>query len=405
MIQVEPGDKQFRTDAFNADQAQQANASKERGAAALGQGIAGGAQQYVQGKRWQAEQESQALRWQAEFQASQQAQAFKMNVENEKMQMDRVMSQVQLTEAELRKQEIGNRLQVQQAMIANGSMKEQLRAQKLDNDIRDLDYKQKVKEAENEERGNYPLSREWLGLVGQAIGDTYYEVGKNGRVTPRQATEAEKTARQNKDLLAQRKERGEMFTDVFSKIMATSLTSGVDAAEAERMATSIVDKVFGPAPGQGSQQSGQSEQPQRSQISPEKPAARNVGQSANQERYQIVQALAQPKYQVQTSEGAFKGISFDTLFPGGEPDNEFISQVTSTASVLMQQGGKDTDTNRSQARWIVASLVSDYNRLTSDMKAKGQRLSKEQISQLRVVFNAKLHGISPDRLAEALGGK
>ena len=110
MIQVEPGDKQFRTDAFNADQAQQANASTERGAAALGQGIAGGAQQYAQGKRWQAEQEAQALKWQAEFQASQQAQAFRMNIENEKLEMDRVVNQTHMSEIELRKQEIGQRM-------------------------------------------------------------------------------------------------------------------------------------------------------------------------------------------------------------------------------------------------------------------------------------------------------
>lgn len=405
MTKMEPGDKQFRTDAFNADQAQQANASKERGAAALGQGIAGGAQQYAQGQRWQAEQETQALKWQAEFQASQQAQAFRMNVENEKLEMDRVLNQTHMSEIELRKQEIGQRLQVQQAMIANGSLKEQLRAQKIDNDARELEYRQRVKSIEDEERGSYPLSREWLGLVGQAIGDTYYEVGKNGRVTPRQATSEEKRARQDKELLAQRRERGEMFTDIYSKILATSLSSGVKPEEAEAMATSIVDKIFGPSQTQtraGVQQ--QAPAPRKAESSGEKSQPR-VGQSKDQERYRIVQALAQPKYQVQTSDGVFKGISFDTLFPGGEPDHEFINQVTSTSSVLMESGGKDNAANRSEARWIVAALMSDYNRLTSDMKARGQKLSKDQISQLRIVFNAKLHGIGADRLLEALGDK
>lgn len=405
---MEPGDKQFRTDAFNADQAQQANASQERGAAALGQGIASGAQKYVEGKRWQAEQESQALRWQAEFQASQQAQAFRMGIDNEKLEMDRVLNQTHMSEIELRKQEIGQRLQVQQAMIANGSLAQQLRGQKIDNDLREVEYKQRVKAIEDEERGQFPLSREWLGLVGKAHGDTYYEVGKNGRVTARPATEAEKTASQNRELLSQRKERGEMFVDVYSKIMGTSLTSGISAEEAERMATSIVDKVFGPSP---DQPRSSAQAPQKSSTEPlpdlrkgeAKPA--RVGQSKDRERYQVVQALSSPKYQAQTSEGAFKGISFDTLFPGGEPDLEFISQVTSTSSVLMESGGKENAANRSEARWLVASLVSDYNRLTSDLKAKGKKLSKEQISQLRIVFNARLHGISPERLADALGDK
>lgn len=331
-----------------------------------------------------------------------------MNIENEKLEMDRVVNQTHMSEIELRKQEIGQRMQVQQAMIANGSLKEQLRAQKIDNDAREFEYRQRVKAAEDEERGSYPLSREWLGLVGQAIGDTYYEVGKNGRVTPRQATEAEKTARQNKELLAQRKERGEMFTDVFSKIMATSLTSGVDAAEAERMATSIVDRVFGPNPNQTQPQSkAPSASPssgQGSQAKGGEPKGR-VGQSKDQERYQIVQALAQPKYQAQTSDGVFKGISFDTLFPGGEPDFEFINQVTSTSSVIMESGGKENAANRHEARWLVASLVADYNRLAGDLRASGQKLSKDQISKLRIVFNSRLHGINPNHLADRFGDK
>lgn len=329
-----------------------------------------------------------------------------MNIENEKIEMDRVVNQIHMSEIELRNQEIGQRMQVQQAMIANGSLKEQLRAQKIDNDAREFEYRQRVKAAEDEERGSYPLSREWLGLVGQAIGDTYYEVGKNGRVTPRQATEAEKTARQNKELLAQRKERGEMFTDVFSKIMAASF--GTKPEEAETMANSIVDRVFGPNPNQPQPQSkAPSASPssgQGSQAKGSEPKDR-VGQSKNQERYQIVQALAQPKYQAQTSDGVFKGISFDTLFPGGEPDFEFISQVTSTSSVIMESGGKENAANRHEARWIVASLVADYNRLAGDLRASGQKLSKDQISKLRIVFNSRLHGISPERLADRFGDK
>lgn len=405
---MEPGDKQFRTDAFNAEQSQQANASQERGAAALGQGVAQGAQQYVQGKRWQAEQETKALQWQAEFTASERARAFQQTVETQKLDIERAYSHAQVADIEVRKQEAMTRLAMQREMMTNGSVAEQLRASKLHNDLMEQQLIESKKKQAALDQGGMEMTPTLMQHIGQVTEDGQKFVVDGGMVKLVKASPqeiAQHKERQNQKAL---NDYGDFYANVFKVMTTNAQMSGFKPEEITAAVQDIVDKVYGK--GFAQRQTGQSQQgysqPSPSTSTGQASPPRTVGQSRDQERYSIVQSLNQPAWQVQLEDGSFKHLTFDTLFPGGKPDNELIGQAMKTNSVLMKTGGGDSDSDRSNARMMVLMpIVSDYNRLVSDMKAKGKTLSPEEMKQLRIIVNARLHGIPPSKLAQAFGDK
>jgi len=405
---MEPGDKQFRTDSFNAEQSQQANASQERGAAALGQGVAQGAQQYVQGKRWQAEQETKALQWQAEFTASERARAFQQTVESQKLDMERAYNHAQVADIEVRKQEALQRIQLQREMMANGSVAEQLRSAKLHNDTMEHQLAEAKKKQAAIDSGGIEMSAAILPHIGQVTEDGNKWVIEGGMVKPVKATAQEMEQYKAKQSQKVLNDYGDFYANVFKTMSANAQMSGFKPDEITAAVQDIVDKVYGKGFAErqnGSRQQGYS-QPSPSSSTGQASPPRTVGQSRDQERYNVVQSLNQPAWQVQLDDGSFKHITFDTLFPGGKPDNELIAQTQRTDSVLMKTGGGDSGVDRSGARMsVILPIVSDYNRLMSDMKAKGKTLSPEEMKQLRIIVNARLHGIPPSKLAQAFGDK
>ena len=407
---MEPGDKQFRTDSFNAEQSQQANASQERGAAALGQGVAQGAQQYVQGKRWQAEQETKALQWQAEFTASERARAFQQTVESQKMDMERAMNHAQVADIEVRKQEALTRMQMQREMMANGSLAEQLRGAKLHNDSIEQQLADAKKKQAAIDSGGIEMSAAILPHIGQ-ITDAGDKITVDGGVVKlvkaSQEEIAQHKAKQSQKVL---NDYGDFYANVFKTMSANAQLSGFTPDQITSQVQGIVDKVYGP--GFAERQGGQGQgQPSYSQPSPsnrtgQAAPARTVGQSRDQERYSVVQSLNQPAWQVQTSNGDMKHITFDTLFPGGTPDNSFIGDIMKTDSVLMKVGGSDSGSDRATARMgVMLPIVSEMNRRISEAKKNGKTLSNADMAKFRIYTNALLHGVDPGKLADAFGGK
>jgi hypothetical protein len=370
--------------------------------------VAQGAQQYVQGKRWQAEQETKALQWQAEFTASERARAFQQTVESQKLDMERAYNHAQVADIEVRKQEALQRIQLQREMMANGSVAEQLRSAKLHNDSIEQQLAEAKKKQAAIDSGGIEMSAAILPHIGQVTEDGNKWVIEGGMVKPVKATAQEMEQYKAKQSQKVLNDYGDFYANVFKTMSANAQMSGFKPDEITAAVQDIVDKVYGK--GFAQRQAGQGQQgysqPSPSTSTGQASPPRTVGQSRDQERYNVVQSLNQPAWQVQTSNGDMKHITFDTLFPGGTPDNSFISDIMKTDSVLMKVGGSDSGSDRSTARMsVMLPIVSEMNRRISEAKKNGKTLSNADMAKFRIYTNALLHGVDPGKLADAFGGK
>jgi len=285
---------------------------------------------------------------------------------------------------------------------------EQLRSAKLHNDSIEQQLAEAKKKQAAIDSGGIEMSAAILPHIGQVTEDGNKWVIEGGMVKPVKATAQEMEQYKAKQSQKVLNDYGDFYANVFKTMSSNAALSGFTPEQINSQVQDIVDKVYGKGFAgrqNGSGQQGYS-QPSPSTSAGQASPPRTVGQSRDQERYNVVQSLNQPAWQVQTSNGDMKHITFDTLFPGGTPDNSFISDIMKTDSVLMKVGGSDSGSDRATARMgVMLPIVSEMNRRISEAKKNGKTLSNADMAKFRIYTNALLHGVDPGKLADAFGGK
>lgn len=411
---MEPGDKQFRTDAFNAEQSQQANASRERGAAALGQGIGQAGQGIAQG-----------IRWHQEFQASQQAKAFQQSVELERLNMDRMTNQVHMSVMQVQKEEYAAKLQAAQALAQSGIVASQAKMAKLQADMVEFELAQKKKQEEERSQGKFDLS----AAVLQAImrGDTIpssspgsYDIPvidkQTGLAQFRRATPEEVARSESRAKMSSQKEEDDVWNDAMKATAGEFMTIEDREAFANKRVAAYRESLgLKPKPSQSDSGSGSA--PRSVSPSPDSPSSQpskpsRVGMSKDQERYRLDRALSFPAFEMQLGSGQESiPVNFDTLFtrkPNGDlaPNQEAFERLAApsgkSGGVLQALGGGNNSLSPMVYQERLRSAYYEGKMAIENMQAKGKKVDPNALAR---IVNAILHGQDPRELLYRAGGK